>query len=64
MPDSNRTKGQGDVPTDVFDKFVQALVDASTPPDVVNQLRKTLLQDKTFTERALKDAIFGEEVQL
>ena len=64
MPDSNRAKVQGDVPADVFEKFVQALVDANAPPDVVNRLRKTLLQDKTFTKRALKDAIFGEEVQL
>jgi len=30
---------------------------------VISRLRATLLEDKSFTERALKDAIFGEEVQ-
>jgi len=29
--------------------------------ELVARLRKTLLEDKAFTERALKDAVFGEE---
>jgi hypothetical protein len=52
-----------DIPARVFEKYLQALVEAKASPAVISRLRTTLLEDKNFTERALKDAIFGEEVQ-
>ena len=37
------------------------LRDAGVSAELVARLRKTLLEDKTFTERALKEAVLGEE---
>jgi hypothetical protein len=56
-------KAAVDIPTRVFEKYLQALVEAKVSPEVISRLRTTLLEDKSFTERALKDAVFGEEVQ-
>jgi len=56
-------KAAVDIPSRVFEKYLQALVDAKVSPEVISRLRATLLEDRSFTERALKDAIFGEEVQ-
>jgi len=51
------------IPTRVFEKYLQALVEAKASPEVISRLRTTLLEDKSVTERALRDAVFGEEVQ-
>ena len=56
-------KAAVDIPARVFEKYLQVLVETKVSPEVISRLRKTLLEDKTFTERALKDAVFGEEVQ-
>jgi hypothetical protein len=56
-------KAAVDIPTRVFEKYLQVLVEAKVSPEVISRLRATLLEDKSFTERALKDAVFGEEVQ-
>jgi hypothetical protein len=53
--------GAPDVPTQVFEKFLQALTDADIPAEVVARLKKTLVEDKTFTDRALKAAVLSEE---
>jgi hypothetical protein len=55
-------KAAVDIPTRVFEKYLQALVEAKVSPEVISRLRATLLGDKSFTERALKDAVFGEEI--
>ena len=56
-------KAAVDIPTRVFEKYLQALIDAKVSPEVISRLRATLLEDSSFTERALKDAVFGEELQ-
>ena len=56
-------KAAVDIPTRVFEKYLQALVEAKVSPEVISRLRVALLEDKSFTERTLKDALFGEEVQ-
>jgi len=56
-------KGTSDVPGQVFLKFLQALNDADVPDELVARLRKTLLKEKKFTERALKEAVLPEEPQ-
>jgi hypothetical protein len=56
-------KAAVDVPARVFEKFLQALVDAKASPEMIARLRTTLLEDKSFTERALRDAVFGEGVE-
>ena len=45
----------------VFEKFLEALEGAAVSAELIARLRKTLLEDKTFTERALKAAVLGEE---
>ena len=55
-------KAAVDIPARVFEKFLQALVDGKVSPEVISRLRTTLLEKKTFTERALKEAVLGEEV--
>ncbi|NQS98749.1 MAG: hypothetical protein HQ591_09865 [candidate division Zixibacteria bacterium] len=50
-----------DVPAQVFEKFLQALEGAGASVELVARFRKTLLEDETFTERALKEAVLPEE---
>jgi hypothetical protein len=50
-----------DVPAHVFEKFLQAIEEAGVSPELVARLRKTLLEQGTFTERALQAAVLGEE---
>jgi hypothetical protein len=61
MTTSPILEGTADVPAQVFEKFLQTLSDASTSTELVARLRKTLLEDKKFTERALKEAVLPEE---
>lgn len=50
-----------DIPGQVFEKFLEALGGTDVSPELIARLRKALLEDKTFTERALKAAVLGEE---
>ncbi len=50
-----------DIPGQVFEKFIEALGGTDVSPELIARLRKALLEDKTFTERALKAAVLGEE---
>jgi len=61
MKTSPTLEGTVDVPTQVFEKFLQALEVAAVSTELVARLRKALLEDKTFTERALKEAVLAEE---
>jgi len=61
MTTSRTVEGTTDVPAQVFEKFLQALEGTSVSAELVARLRKTLLGDKTFTERALKEAVLAEE---
>ena len=48
------------VPAQVFRSFIEA-VGGDVPAEVAPRLRKTLIEDRIFTERALRAAIFGED---
>jgi len=54
-------EGTSDVPAQVFEKFLQDLRDAGASAELVARLRKALLEEKKFTERALKEAVLPEE---
>ena len=60
MTTLHKLKGAPDVPAQVFEKFLQALGEAGASAELVARLRKTLFEDKAFTERALKEAVLGE----
>ena len=53
--------GIPDVPEIVFENFLQALRETGLSTIMVDRLRNTLLEDRTFTTKALKKAIFDEE---
>lgn len=50
-----------DIPTRVFEEFLDALRGAGEDAVVVDQLRQTLLVDRVFTDRALRAALVPEE---
>ena len=50
-----------DVPAQAFEAFLAAASEANIPHDVIARLRKVLLQDQHFTERALSAALFPDE---
>lgn len=60
VPAAPTTKA-ADVPAQVFDQFLADLAEANVPAEVVTRLRKTLVEDRAFTEIALRKAVFGEE---
>jgi hypothetical protein len=50
-----------DVPTQVFRNFLEALTAASISDEIIERFRRALFEDEDFSERALREAIFGEE---
>lgn len=48
------------VPAYVFQSFLQALEADGASAELVARLRKTLLVDKVFSDKALKEALFPE----
>ena len=61
MAASPEIGGAPDVPTQVFEKFLEALAGANIPAEVVARLRKALVEDKTFNDRALRAAVLSDE---
>jgi len=61
MIDSPANQEPPDVPTQVFEKFFEALRDANISDELVSRLHKVLLEDHSFTESALRGAVLGEE---
>lgn len=61
MTTSPEIGATADIPEQVFEKFLKALKDTSVSPELIIRLRKALLEDKAFTDRALKAAVLGEE---
>lgn len=61
MASATSPKRAADVPAQVFDQFLADLVAANLPEEVVARLRKTLIEDRTFNEIALRKSVLGEE---
>ena len=64
MSKASIDKKISDVPTQVFEEFLISLSKAKVADDVVARFRQVLLQDKNFTDLALKNALFGKEQPL
>lgn len=64
MTTSPEIGATADIPREVFEKFLEALGGTDISPQVIARLRKTLLEDQTFTDAALKTAVIGEEETL
>lgn len=50
-----------DVPTQVFDKFLNKFPEAKIPAVVIERLRALLQSGKPLTEKAVTEALFAEE---
>lgn len=61
MTASSEIDATADIPRQVFEKFLEALGGTDISPQLIARLRKTLLEDQTFTDPALKAAVLGEE---
>ncbi len=59
--ESKKEKIHMDVPTNVFEAFLSQLEKAEAPTDVVERLRKTILQEKDLSDRAIRAALFFED---
>lgn len=55
------TKETFEVPSEIFETFLKNLEREGVSAELIERLRKTLLEDKVFTDRALKEAVFPEE---
>jgi hypothetical protein len=53
-----------DVPSRVFQEFVQALEAEGVSKDVVARLRQTLLVENSLSDKALREALFPETFDL
>ncbi len=49
-----------DVSAEVFEAFLEALEREKVDAAVIQRLRQVLVEEKTFSERALRAAVFGE----
>lgn len=61
MSDKPVTNVVSDIPRQVIGKFLDSLMEKGVSADVVARLRKTLVEDSTLTETAVKRAIFPED---
>lgn len=61
MTTENQTDNLIDVPAQIFKKFLIEMGEQDIPTDLVNRMRRTLLEDKNFTDAALNDAVLLEE---
>lgn len=61
MTISSIKEGTRDVPAQIFEEFLRSLGSAGVSVELIARLRKTLLEDRIFSEGALKEAILSEE---
>lgn len=63
MPDPISSSAKtADLPAKVFEQFLADLATANASADVVARLRKALVEDRVFTEAAMRKAVLGEDV--
>ena len=60
IPTPDQT-GAPDVPSQIYDRFLEDLARKAVPAEIIARLRKTFVEQKIMTEAALKAAIFSEE---
>jgi hypothetical protein len=60
MPTPRKTHTTADVPTQVFQKFLDKLAGDGADAEMVGRLKNTLLENHDYSEGGLESAIFGE----
>lgn len=61
QPNKSVAQTATDAPTRVFEGFLDALAKNGITEDIIGRLRKTLITEKKFSDKALRDAIFNPE---
>ena len=61
--DAGTATGGPEIPRQVFEKFLADLVAAGHSTDLVSRLRKCLVEEAAFGERALRAAVVPEELK-
>lgn len=56
-----KSPAASDVPTQVFESFIESLEKKNLPVETIGRIKKTLLEDRQFTDAALKSAVLGDE---
>lgn len=56
-----RSQPQGEIPKDIFDKFLAGLTESDVPQEVVERLRQTIAGQNDLSEKAIKAALFQNE---
>ena len=64
MANTNKAVAAPDVSKTVFEEFLSAIEAKKVDAAIVTRLRKQLLKEKVFTEKALRESIFPLEDQL
>ncbi|HEY3853179.1 MAG TPA: hypothetical protein VGO67_02165 [Verrucomicrobiae bacterium] len=64
MESSPNSTENVDVPTQVFEAFLKSIQAAGEDAELVARLRKTLMEERSFSEAAMKMAIFGHNPSL
>lgn len=60
MAESQTADCHGDVEIQIFNGFLHELVNSGISTEIVNKLRKTLLEEHNYSERALRAIIIEE----
>ena len=61
MTATKKVESTADIPTKIFEEFLQALGNSDVSTELIARLRKTLLADNKFTELVLREAVLNEE---
>ncbi len=58
---NSASQPQGEIPKDIFEKFLAGLVESDVPPEVVERLRQTITSQNDLSERGIKAALFQSD---
>jgi hypothetical protein len=61
MKQPDQPKPPSEVPTQIFERFVEALREAKIPPAAIERLRGLLLSEKALNEKGITDALLTED---
>ena len=61
MSEGKKKVDSSSVPDRIFETFLSRLAESGTPPETIERLRKTLLEDRKLTDRALKTALLPDD---
>jgi hypothetical protein len=58
---NSASQPQGEIPKDIFEKFLAGLAESDVPREVVERLRQTIADQSDLSEKAIKTALFQSD---